>query len=183
MPKKVEVLRNRADSRISGEVRRLNDLRKADLRHAHDLRKVDLRRADDLRTIERYYRRLLTKAETKRVDALLAADRANVGLAAARAEIVATNLAERVDTTAKTAAMNVESSATAVRAATDASAQVLAGRITPLEQAQWGNVGSKSQHADDRRLGQWTTERILFLIGLGLGLLYFVLSQMGVPGA
>jgi hypothetical protein len=98
-----------------------------------------------------------------------------VGLAAARAEIVATNLAERVDTTAKAAATQVEASAAALRGTADATALTLAARITPLEQARYENAAVVGEKRETRTQSNWTTERILAVIVIGIGLTEFVL--------
>ncbi len=170
---KIQIRNRRTDSRISGEVRRLDDLREADC---------------TLRKMERHYRSRLAKAESKRIDAveiaekgridaLLAADRVNVGLAAARAEIVATTLAERVDTTAKAATTATEASAVALRVKAEADAAILANRIAPLEQARYENAGGKQQGQESRANMHWTTERVIAVIAIAAAAFEFYLNQ------
>ena len=117
----------------------------------------------------------MASAEARRIDALLAADRANVSLANARAELTASNLAERVDTTAKAAATQVEASAAALRGTAEVTASNLTARIAPLEQARYENAAVKTEQKDVRVQSNWTTERILAVIVIGIGLTEFVL--------
>lgn len=84
-------------------------------------------------------------AESRRLDALLAAQNTAVAIAATRAEGTASALAERVDTAAKTLA---------------------------------AEAGSKEQRSEGRSNNQWTIQQVITLIGVGLGVLYFILTQV-----
>jgi len=170
---KIQIRSRRADSRISGEVRRLDDLRKAD---------------SEFSRMERHYRSRLTKAESKRLDAvaetekmrndsLRADDRANVLLAAQRVDITATTLAERVDTTAKAAATATENSAVALRIKAEADGAVINTRLAPLEQARYENAGGKQQGQESRAQMHWTTERVIAVAAIAFAAFEYYLSN------
>ena len=82
-----------------------------------------------------------TLAESRRIDALLAAANAAVNIANSRAEMTAATLAERVDTTAKANAAQVDITARAAATAVDATKTTLEGRIKPLEDARYVEAG------------------------------------------
>lgn len=170
---RIQIRNRRTDSRISGEVRRLDDLRTAD--------KALIR-------MEHHYRSKLAKTERRRVDAvaltekmrndaLRADDRANVGLAAQRVDITATTLAERVDTTAKAATTATEASAVALRIKAEADGAIISNRLAPLEQARYENAGGKMQGQESKAEMHWTTERVIAVIAIAAAAFEFYLNQ------
>jgi hypothetical protein len=141
MAKRVQTRNRRSDSRISGEVRRLDDLREMAIDRLDDLRRMERRSDHRFSKMRAQMTEAQMDGESKRIDALLAASAANVGLANARAEMTAATLAERVDTSAKTLATQVEVTAKAAAQAVEATRLTLEGRIKPLEDARYVEAG------------------------------------------
>lgn len=173
---------------VAAAMQRQDDLREAESRRrdslaeqrdhfAHEIRILDNEAQKALAQAESRRIDAVTIAESRRIDALLAAQQSAVALATTRAELTAGALAERVDTSAKTLAASVDTTAKALAQTFDVTVKALAERIVPLEQARYEQAGSKETRGESRAFTQWTFERVLTLVGFGLGALYFILQS------
>lgn len=162
---------------VEAAMQRQDDLRGESNRRQSDLDKQERRHRLELRDLESKYRDAQQAAESRRLDALLAAQNSAAALTATRAEATATALAERVDNSAKTLATSVEATAKAFQTAVDATAKAFSERISPLEQLRFEQGGRREQQTETRATTQWTIERVMAVIVILLGGLYFVLSN------
>lgn len=120
-----------------------------------DLREAESKRRDDISILEREHRKEIQGLESKYRDAQNVAE------------------ARRLD--ALLAAQNTAVAIAATRA--EGTASALAERVDTAAKTLAAEAGSKEQRIDNRGQNQWTFERILTLMALGAGALYFVLSQ------
>jgi hypothetical protein len=145
---------------------RQDDLRQAESKRIDDLVKQDMYYREKLRLIEQEHMSARFGTESRRVDAVIAQQAANVSLASQRAELTATALAarvdesaralaERVDTSAKALAASVEATSKASAAAVDAQSKALADRIIPLEQFRYEQGGAKTQQVEGKSDSRW----------------------------
>lgn len=157
-----------------------------------DLRMAEGRRIDELRALEERYTREMSrqrmefqrdiaKAESKRIDANAIADsrrldnliegvKNGVALAAAKAELTATNLAERVDTSAKVLAQQVVDTAAVLREAAATAQRTTDARLAALEQSRFTIAGATAEQGEGRQ--QSNTSR-----SFNLAILLFVIGQ------
>jgi hypothetical protein len=151
----------RTDARISGEVRRLDDLRAVEVRRIDELRHVE-RRADR-RLSKVQVRRLEAQqeAEARRVDALLADAKSAVALDRVRADMTASTLAEKVADSAVVLQEKGEATAKAGAIALEAAVRGLTDRIGPLEQSRYEQGGAKVQQQETRVQSNWTTDKVI----------------------
>jgi 4-hydroxyphenylpyruvate dioxygenase-like putative hemolysin len=172
---------------IALEARRIDDLLKSEIRRQDDLREMERLHHLELETkrnelIVAEAKRLDANmvAEARRVDAVIASDRAAVLLANTEAKLTAAALAERGETSARTLAAQVESTKNAAEAARAATAEALASRIQPLEDARLEAAGGKANQVEGRDRFRWTTGMIittlLGLVALLFGAVEFILK-------
>jgi hypothetical protein len=163
---------------------RQDDLRMAESRRIDDLVKQDMYYREKLRLIEQEHMSARFGTESRRVDAVIAQQAANVSLASQRAELTATALAarvdesaralaERVDTSAKALAASVEATAKASAAAVDAQSKALADRIIPLEQFRYEQGGAKVQQSEGKSDNRW-------VIGIAISAPSFLLAVVAL---
>lgn len=134
-----------ADAKLEEErIRRLDELRDLQDKCAHEIAQVHLAG-----------NRELANAETKRIDALLLAARADVALASEKAAAQAATLATQVATSAETLRGQVSNLANQVTTQTALMREALEKRLTLLEQSQYSiggrDIGAASAAADSSR--------------------------------
>jgi hypothetical protein len=135
---------------LAVEIKRIDDLATAYRSAQSEANNVDTKRVD-----------AMLAAESQRIDALLAAAKADVALANARAELTANSLAERVDTSAKALAAQGEVAAKAAVSDREAQEKKFNERVAPLEQMRYEQAGR----------GSLSTPLLTLLSALGGGLL------------
>ena len=167
----------RTDARISGEVRRLDDLRAVEVRRLDEIRRIE--RGADHKLAKVNVRRLeaMQIAEGRRVDALLADAKAAVALSNTRAEMTATTLAEKVADSAIALADKVEATAAAAAAAVSATSKAMSERIAPLEEARYEQRGGKEVQTEKRDQSRWTTQQLIIAIGAAAAVMDFLVRQ------
>lgn len=137
-----------------------------------DLRRVENRRLDDLRSQERYFNERLSVAESnrinsqalaesRRIDALLAAATNNVALAAEKQSAQAATLATQVTSSAE--ALRAQVAATATQTATSIATlrDSMDKRLSDVEQRQYQSGGRDLQRTEGRQGNQWATSQLV----------------------
>ena len=156
-----------------------------------DLRASEVRRIDERDAMREAYRIELSVAEKARSDAveiaekerinsLLGAADARVTLASTRAEATAAALAERVEATRTTLAAEVAATATVAATAVATQATTFSERIGPVERAIIEIAAAKVQVQETRVQSNWTFERVLTILGLAAGAIYFLMNNGAV---
>ena len=135
---------------------RQDDLRKAESARLDAIASSEKAHATTVRELESKYRDSAALAETRRVDAVIAQQAQAVILASTRAELTASALAERVDTSARTLAESVKVTADANAAALTVALKTLTDRIDPLERFRYEMGGRSSLQVEARQDSHWT---------------------------
>lgn len=125
-------------------VKRLDDLREAEIRRMNDVRLVDGRRIDEQLATHAMYEDKLALAEQKRLDAIRSVDVAAVSTAADRASAQAQVLANNVSTSAETLRQLVASTAASVATNLANVSTQLTDRLALLEKKQYEYQGKAS---------------------------------------
>lgn len=164
-------------------------LRQDDLRHsAQELTNERVKRLDELRILtERCTQEIaevhlkgnadLAIAETKRIDALLLAAKADVALASEKASAQAATLATTVATSAEALRGQVSTLASQIAGQTAQMREALEKRLTLLEQSQYAIGGRDIQRGESQKSDQ---TMIALAITLGLGLIAAAIGVAGV---
>ena len=153
------------------EIKRIDDLRIATERY-HEL---EVRRQDDLRNMLDHCQEeislvreagnaALAIAETKRIDALLQAARAELATSSEKAAAIAATLAQQVATTADASRVSVAALASQIA---DTNAQTQQGvdrRLTALEQSQY-SIGGRDVQRDEGKKENASQMQLLFAAG------------------
>lgn len=129
---------------VDAAVKRLDDLRAAEMRRMDDLHNAEFRRIDQISSIRSYYSELLAVAEAKRIDAIRAVDVNAVAVAAERSTQQANVLANQVAASADALRSLVASTATANSQAQATLTQQLNDRIATLEKSSYEGKGRQS---------------------------------------
>jgi hypothetical protein len=120
-----------------------------------DLRNAEARRQDDLIELEREHRKEIRELEAKYRDAQSTAE------------------SRRLD-----ALLSAQNAAVAIAAArAESTASALAERVDTAAKTLAAEAGSKEQRIDNRATGQWTFQQALTILGIGAGVVYFLLNQ------
>jgi hypothetical protein len=167
---------------IALEAKRQDDLRGA------EIRRVDERDADrekyriEKDALETKFRDAATLAEQRRIDANMAKSDAAVLLASTEAKLTAVALAKEAANLASTLNTQVETSAAALRATSDAASKAQEARIVALEQVRWQSAGGTSQKQesradsrDTRAQSNWSVNLILTIVLGVIGIVEFII--------
>lgn len=124
----------------------------------------------------------MLQTEVRQIRELLTASANAVGIANTRAEAMAAQLAERVDTTAKTQAQQVENTAKVIATQMDSMLKALVARIEPLEQERYANAGAKNKEQEHRQNSNWTIAIIVSCVAATAtmaGVVVTILTKLG----
>lgn len=132
-------------SLVGAAMKRQDDLRASDAKFTDEIRKIEQRYEDKLNALQDK----LAQAESRRLDAVLAVQKADVALANEKAGTTATTLANQVQGTRES----------------------LEKRLSLIEQNQYLGVGASVQRTEGQARGQWTIERIISIAAIVVAIL------------